>query len=311
MPLDPQVKNMLDAAAQLDLAPLHEISIKEARDRTIDMRVRDLPLAPVGDVTDRTIPGPGGDLPVRIYTPEGSGPFPVIVYFHGGGYVLCNLDTHNQLCHEICNRSEAILVSVDYRLAPEHKYPAAVDDCLAATRWVAQNVKEYGGIPERMAVAGDSCGGTLATVTNIRIRDEGGPDLSGQLLVYPITDYYDPPTQSYIDNADGYFLTSDAMKWFLDLYLKSPAEANHPQVSPLRCDNLAGLAPAYVITAEFDPLRDEGDQYAQRLREAGVETVHKPCPGMIHGFYSQIGILDRSAQAIDDSCAWLKSVLNC
>ena len=308
MPLDPQVKAMLDAAQELGLPPLHECSVEEARDRAVKMRPMDATPAPVGQVANVSIPGPAGDLPIRIYSPEGKGPFPVLVYFHGGGYVVCNLDTHDQLCHELCNKSDAMIISVDYRLAPENKFPAAIDDCLAATRWLGENAEDLNGDASRIAVAGDSCGGTLATVTNIRIRDEGGPALCGQLLIYPITDYYDPPSQSYLDNADGYFLTRDGMKWFLDHYLSDPAEGHHPHVSPLRCSDVSGLAPAYVITAEFDQLRDEGDNYAQRLKEAGVDTVHKPYPGMIHGFYSQIGVLDRTEQAINESCDWLKRI---
>ena len=310
MPLDPQVKAMLDAARAMGLPPLHECSVAEARERAVNMRPRDAIPAPVAKVTDVAIAGPGGDLPLRIYTPGGAGPFPILVYYHGGGYVVCNLDTHDQLCHELCHESGAMIVSVDYRLAPEHKFPAATDDCLAAARWAGEHIGDFNGDAGRIALGGDSCGGALAAVTNIRVRDEGGPAVRGQLLVYPITDYYDPPTQSYIDNADGYFLTRDGMKWFYDHYLNNSAEARHPHVAPLRCPDLGGLAPAYVITAEFDPLRDEGDQYARRLSEAGVNTVHKPYPGMIHGFYSQIGILDRSAEAIADSCAWLKSVFH-
>ena len=296
MPLDPQVQTMLEAARALDLPPLHECSLDEARERAVKMRPMDPILAPVGKVNNVSITGPGGDLPLRIYVPRGS------------GYVVCNLDTHDQLCHELCHRSGAMVVSVDYRLAPENKFPAAIDDCLAAARWAGEHAGDFNGDTSRIALGGDSCGGTLATVTNIRIRDEGGPDIRGQLLIYPITDYYDPPTRSYIDNADGYFLTRDGMKWFFDHYLNEAGEADHPHVSPLRCPYLGGLAPAYIITAEFDPLRDEGDSYARRLGEAGVNTVHKPCPGMIHGFYSQIGILDRTTEAIDESCAWLKTI---
>lgn len=310
MPLDPQVKTMLDAAKALGLPPLHECSVEEARERAVKMRPVDAIPAPVGRVTNLSIPGPGGDLPLRIYAPAGPGPFPVLVYFHGGGYVVCNLDTHDQLCHELCNKSGAVVVSVGYRLAPEHKFPAAIDDCLAAARWAGENAAGFNGDHTRIALGGDSCGGTLATVTNIRLRDEGGPAIRGQLLIYPITDYYDPPTRSYIDNADGYFLTRDGMKWFFDHYLTDPGEASHSHVSPLRCPDLSGLAPAYVITAEFDPLRDEGDRYAERLKEAGVDTVHKPYPGMIHGFYSQIGILDRTGEAIQESCEWLKTILS-
>jgi acetyl esterase len=299
---------MLDAIEAMALPPLRQLPVQEARARAIAMSRRNVSAPPIADAADRTIPGPGGDLKLRIFTPPGSGPFPVVVYFHGGGYVLCNLDTHDLLCREICHGGGCIVVAVDYRLAPEHKYPAATDDCLAATRWAADNALHFNGDGRCIAVAGDSCGGNLATVTCLRIRDEGGPALRGQLLFCPITDYYDPPTPSYIENAEGYLLTRDSMIWFLDHYLKDPAEGALPYVSPLRYCDLGGLPPALVITAEFDPLRDEGDRYAGRLAEAGVLTEHHCYAGMIHGFYGQFGVLDRSRQAIAEACAWLRGV---
>ena len=308
MPLDPQVKDMLDAMNALGLEPLHKLSVEAARERALAMVDSDTFPAYSGSIEDRLLPGPGGDLPVRIYTPEGTGPFPVLMYYHGGGFVICNLDTHETICRLLSSQSGAIVISVDYRLAPEYKFPAAVEDCLAATRWAAEHAAEINGDAARIAVSGDSAGGNLAAVVALRCRDEGGPDLRGQLLVYPITDHYEPGTESYEANADGYFLTKLGMQWFLDHYLPGSADVGHPHVAPLRAADLSGLPPAFVITAEYDPLRDEGDRYAERLQEAGVDTMHLSCAGMIHGFYGNVRLIDRAGEVIAESCRWLREV---
>jgi acetyl esterase len=310
MPLDPQVKELLDAMEAMGFEELHTLSVEEARERARSMIDPEAFPEYDGRIEDRSLPGPAGDIPVRVFTPAGDGPFPVVVYFHGGGFVLGDLDTHEAGCRLLSKLSGAIVVSVDYRLAPEHKFPAAVEDCLAATRWAGEHAAELNGDPERLAVAGDSAGGNLATVVALRIRDEGGPKLSGQLLIYPVADHYDPGTPSYTSNAEGYFLTREGMKWFLDHYLDAGVEEVHPHAAPLRAGDLSGLPPAYVITAEFDPLRDEGDRYAERLQQAGVDTVHRPCAGMIHGFYTFVGVVDRSEEVVGDSCRWLRDVLN-
>jgi acetyl esterase len=201
------------------------------------------------------------------------------------------------------------VLSVDYRLAPEFKFPAAPDDCLAATRWAAEHAAEFNADPTRLAVAGDSAGGNLATVTALRIRDEGGPPLRGQLLIYPVTDYHTPPTPSYLANANGYYLTRDDMIWFWGHYLNHAGEANHPHASPLRAPDLHSLPPALVITAEYDPLRDEGEHYAGRLRAAGVPTVLSRYEGMIHGFFSLGGLFEASQRAVREANGWLRQVL--
>ncbi len=309
MPLDPQVRQMLDALNAQGLEPLETLSVEAARGRSQALVDPAAFPAYEGRIEDRVLPGPGGELPVRIYRPAGPGPFPIVMYFHGGGFVLGNLDTAETVCRALSTGSRSVVVSVDYRLAPEHKFPAAVEDCLAATRWAAEHAEAIGGDPARLAVSGDSAGGNLAAVVALRCRDEGGPPLRGQLLIYPITDHYSAGAASYEANADGYFLTKAGMRWFLDHYLTGAEDAVHPHLAPLRSEDLGDLPPAFVITAEYDPLRDEGDRYADRLRAAGVDTVHRPCPGMIHGFFARIGVIDCADEVVGESCAWLTRVL--
>lgn len=308
MPLDPQVKDMLDAVDALGLEELHNLSVEDARERATGLVDPDTFPPYSGSIEDRSIPGPDGELPVRVYTPAGDGPFPVLLYFHGGGFVVCNLDTHETICRLLSDQAACIVVSVDYRLAPEHPYPAAVEDCLAATRWAADHAAELGGDPARIAVAGDSAGGNLAAVVALRARDEGGPDLCGQLLIYPVTDHHEPGTPSYHENAEGYFLTRKGMEWFFDHYLGDDFDREDPHVFPLRASELDRLPPALVITAEYDPLRDEGDLYAKRLHEAGVDTVHLACEGMIHGFFGQVAIIDKAGEVVTESCRWLQKM---
>ncbi|MEX2523962.1 MAG: alpha/beta hydrolase [Gammaproteobacteria bacterium] len=310
MSLDPQVRNLLDAVEAMGFEALHTLSVEEARKRADAMVDPDTFPEYDGRIEGSSIPGPGGDLRIRVFTPKGDAPFPMIMFFHGGGFVLGGLDSHEPICRLLSQKSGAIVISVDYRLAPEHKFPAAVEDCLTATRWASENAASLNGDAARLAVSGDSAGGNLATVVAMRIRNEGGPALRGQLLIYPVADHYEPGTQSYRDNAEGYFLTRKGMQWFIDHYLPSSDDADHPHFSLLRGADLHDLPPACVITAEYDPLRDEGDLLAARLRDAGVETVHQPCEGMIHGFYTFVGMVDKSEEVVNDSCRWLKNVLN-
>jgi acetyl esterase len=223
----------------------------------------------------------------------------VLVYFHGGGWVIGNPDTHDNLCKALANRSSARVVSVDYRLAPEHRFPAAPEDCYAATCWVAERGAEIGVDGARLAVAGDSAGGNLATVVALMARDRGGPRLRHQVLIYPVTDC-DFDTPSYRDNAEGYLLTRDAMRWFWDHYLPDPDLRTNPYAAPLRAEKLAGLPPATVLTAEYDPLRDEGEAYAARLREAGVPVEATRHHGQIHGFVQLLDVFDAARRAVDE-----------
>ena len=306
IPIDSKAQALLDARNALGNPAYRTMTVEAVRAMTIQqsaaLNKRKIPLP---GVDDRTIPGPGVALPVRIYTPEGVGPFPVIVFFHGGGFVICDLDTHDALARALCRTAGAVVLSVDYRLAPEHKFPAAVDDAVAATRWAMEHADASGGDPSRVVVAGDSAGGCLATVACLRLRDEGGPLPRGQALLYPITTCHPDTTPSYRAFGDGYGLTRDSMLWFLDHDLPNPRFADDPWASPLLAPDLAGLPPALVVTAGYDLLRDEADRYAARLRDAGVSTTVIPYEGMIHGFLRYVGILDQARQGVEEVARWL------
>jgi len=285
MPLDPQAQAFLDQMEALNAPALNTLTPEDAR-KAFEMMAELLELKPepIAKSEDRMIPGPGGQIPVRIYTPEGNEPFPVLVFFHGGGFVIGSIELYDEFCRELANGAGCMVVSVDYRLAPEHKFPAAVEDCYAATEWVAENAKAIGGNPALIAVGGDSAGGNLSAVVAQMARDKGTPSLVFQLLIYPATDFVHE-TQSSRENTD-FFLTKDDMVWFGSLYLRSETDGSSPQASPLLAEDFSGLPPALVITAEFDPLRDEGEAYAERLSQAGVDAVCTRYEGMIHGFIS-------------------------
>jgi acetyl esterase len=262
----------------------------------------------VAAVEDRKLAGPGGDLPIRIYVPFGKGPFPVVMYFHGGGWVIGGIESSDGLCRMLANSSGCIVVSVDYRLAPEHRFPAAVDDAFAATLWAAENASSFGGDPSRIAVSGDSAGGNLAAVVAQNARDRGNPAIQFQLLIYPVTDGA-CNTPSYSENAEGYFLTRDGMQWFWNHYVPNKADRSRPSASPLRASNFANLPPALVITAEYDPLRDEGERYAEQLRAAGTPVQLTRYSGMIHGFFTMSGLLDQGKTAMRQTAAALRTAL--
>jgi acetyl esterase len=304
VPVDPQIQALLDKGTGVPAT--HTLTVAAAREQ-YEARISLMaPPATVGNVSQRITQGPGGSLVLRTYSPRSPGPYPLLVFFHGSGFVLCSLDTHDGMCRNLCAGADCLVVSVDYRLAPEHKFPAAVDDCVFATRWVAEHATELNADPARVIVAGDSAGGTLAAATTLRLRDEGGPSPCGQLLMYPVTDYHTPGTASYEDNAEGYGLTRNTMKWFWDHYLNDPSEASNPYAAPLRARDLSGLPPALVITAEYDPLRDEGERYAERLREANVRTRLTRYDGMNHGFLFWVGLVDKAGDAMTEACAWLR-----
>jgi acetyl esterase len=308
MPVDPQIQALLDKGTGVPAT--HTLSVPVARAQ-YEARVAIMaPPAPVATVAERTIQGPGGDLKLRIYHPPGQGPFPVLAFFHGSGFVLCSLDTHDGMCRNLCAGAECIVVSVDYRLAPEHKFPAGLNDCVFATHWIAEHARELNGDANRLALGGDSAGGNLAAAAALRIRDEGGPALCGQLLIYPVTDYHTPGTPSYHENAEGYGLTRDTMRWFWDHYLGDPADAAHPYASPLRARDFSGLPTALVVTAEYDPLRDEGEYYAEKLRSAGTSCVVSRWHGMNHGFFFWVGLVAKAGEAMAESCAWLRGIFH-
>lgn len=304
MPLHPVIQAGL-AAAQ-GIVPYHQLPIAMARAQArLAYPPRAQPVS-VGAVQDLAIPGPAGALPVRIYAPVAAGPHPLMVYFHGSGFVLHDLDTHDDACRRLCAGADCVVVSVDYRLAPEHRFPAGPDDCLAATRWAAAHAASLGADPARVVVAGDSAGACLAAVTALRLRDEGGPTLRGQLLFYPVTSHPSPAPASYATYGAGYGLSTDAMHWFWRHYLPDPSLAAHPHASPLRMGSARGLPAACVLVAEYDVLRDEGEAYAQRMRDADIATLSRCYAGMNHGFLKYAGLLAEADAAVADACAWLR-----
>jgi acetyl esterase len=307
MPVDPQIQELLDLRAALP--PMHTLSVADARKQFAARDVPGLRIPDIAAVRQQDIAGPGGPLTLRIYTPLGTGPFPLMVFFHGSGFVVCNLDTHDAMCRNLAAGAGCVVVSVDYRLAPEHKFPAGPNDCLEATRWAAAHASDLGADAERLVVAGDSAGGNLAAVTALRIRDEGGPPLAAQLLIYPVTDHHTAAWPSYVQNAEGYGLTRKGMEWFWGHYLADPQDGAHPHASPFHAASLAGLPPALVITAQYDPLRDEAEAYGERLRQAGVPVEIRRWNGMNHGFFFVPGLVDRAGTAIDEACAWIRRTL--
>jgi len=307
MALDPQARTLLDQLEAMGNPPMSQQTPDEARAGFLLLaEVAGPPEEPV-PTEDRSVPGSAGDIPVRVYRPQSDGPLPVVVYFHGGGFVIGDITTHDTTCHRLAAGVPAVVVSVDYRLAPEHPFPAAVDDCEAATQWVAAHAAELGADPTRLAVAGDSAGGNLAAVTSRRARDAGGPAIAFQLLVYPGCDMT-RSLPSHAENGTGYLLDDDAMTWFLGNYM-GDADPKHPDASPLFVEDLSGLPPAFVLTAEFDPLRDEGEAYADRLRAAGVPVATSRYDGMIHGFYGLDSIFDSSKKATAETVIALRDAL--
>ena len=303
MPLDPQQKAMLDDMAALGNPPNHTLPAAEARANAA--RRPQTPGPEVARVEDRVIPGPGGDLPVRIFTPAGNGPFPVLMYFHGGGWVLGSVQASDGTCRHLANGAECAVVSVEYRLAPESKFPAAADDCYAATVWAVENAASFGGDPSRLAVTGGSAGGNLAAVVSLMARDRGGPRILQQTLVYPVIER-DFSTPSYQENAVGYGLERRTMEWYWDHYLRDDANASDPYAAPIQAGSFAGLPPALVITAEFDPLRDEGEKYADALSAAGVPTTCTRYDGVAHLFYGAPDRIDKGAAAIAETTSALR-----
>ena len=311
MPVDPQVQVLLDAMAAMGAPPLHHLSPAAARDAYAALAAARTTTDTVAATEEHAVPADHGDIAVRLYRPHRRrrAPSPVVVFFHGGGWVIGSIATHDALCTSLAARSGAVVASVEYRLSPEAPFPLPLDDCLAATRWVAANAAELGVDQDRLAVAGDSAGGNLAAAVALRARDEGGPAIAFQLLVYPVTDHSFSQA-SHRENAEGYSLTTDAMRWFSAHYL-GDAPATDPLAAPLHAADLAGLPPALVVTAEYDPLRDEGEAYGERLRAAGVPTEVQRHDGMIHGFVSMFGLLDGGARALDGCAAALRRALRC
>jgi cation diffusion facilitator CzcD-associated flavoprotein CzcO/acetyl esterase/lipase len=278
--LQPDVALLLDTIAKMDLPRLETMSAADARAASAARSAQRPPGPAVGEVVDGVLTGARGELEYRLYRPPSKGPHPIVVYFHGGGWVLGSLDSNDPLCRDLCVRSDAVVVSVNYRHAPENRFPAAVDDGFAAVRWIAEHAAELGGVPGQLAVCGWSAGGNIATVACQRARDAGGPAIAGQVLLAPVTDC-DLTRPSCVENGEGYILTTPLMKWFWDHYA-DPDDRTNPLASPLRARDLSHLPPALVVTCELDPLRDEGVAYAEALKAAGVPVRHLPARGQIH-----------------------------
>ncbi len=296
MPLDPQARALVDQAPAYAKLSVETLTAAQLR---ANVAVAPIPvMPPVHHVEDRWIPGPGGKLRIRVYTPEGAGPFPVVMWFHGGGWCVGTIESTESPPRHLANTAKCITVSVEYRLAPEHKFPAGLEDCYAATEWVAANARSINADPKRIAVAGESAGGNFAAVVSLMARDRRGPALRYQLLVYPVI-AHDFATKSHQEfGQGGYILRREMMVWYLKQYLRDERDELNPYVTPLKAPHLRGVPPAMVITAECDPLRDEGEAYAQRLKEAGVPTISICYEGMIHGFFGKPQILDKAKIAI-------------
>ena len=309
MPLDAQCRKFLDLIEALgapDLSEMEPAAARALRDQ------QKLPPGPDTFVRDHSLPGPGGGvLAVREYRPHGAQPvLGALVYFHGGGFVLGSIESHDALCRQIAVDAGCAVFSVGYRLAPEHKFPGAVDDAYAATCWAREYAAALGIDPERIAVGGDSAGGALAAAAAILAKRNGGPSLVFQLLLYPVTDLRTLDTPSHLENAKGYFLTRSAMFWFRDHYLSCIEDRANPLASPLACADLSGLPPALVVTAEYDPLRDEAEAYAQALTAAGVACKLKRFDGAVHAFVSMYYYMDLGRAALAESAAALRAVLH-
>ena len=309
MPLDPQVQQLLDQMAALEPTPLEQQSVEVAR--TTMAAMAGLAIGPeVAAVEELSVPTGHGAVPVRLYRPPSpaSGPLPLLVWFHGGGWVIGDLNTADPTARDLCVQSGILVASVDYPLAPEHQYPAAPEACIEVTRWLADHAASIGADRDRIAVGGDSAGANLAAVTAIAARDQGGPTLAFQLLVYPVTDCLGS-YPSVKENGEGYMLTNDAMIWFGGHYLPEGTDPKDPCASPIYTHDLSDLPSALVITAEFDPLRDEGEAYAKRLEQAGIPVTTSRYDGMVHGFFSMTAILDAGRHAVAEAAAALKLAL--
>jgi acetyl esterase len=309
--LDPDAAAVYKAFQEAGRPAYETLTAPEARDYYMQARLVSNPEPPeLKSAEPLAIPAPHGAIPARIYTPKTlrkkDGLAPCLVFFHGGGWVIGNLETHDVVCRKLAQESELIVISVDYRLAPEHKFPAAVDDAILATKWIAANAKQHGIDASRLIVGGDSAGGNLAAVVALAARDGGGPKIAAQLLIYPATEFA-RKHPSHREPETSILLTHSVIGWFMNHYL-GDADISDWRASPARAKSLKDLPPAYVLTAGADPLRDEGDEYAARLKEAGVPVTYKHFPGQFHGFFTMGKLLNQANVAVTEIAAWLKAV---
>lgn len=304
--IDPEARAYLEATAALGLAPLAQqgavVARRNNRERAASLAGT---LEEVARIEAGSLPGPGGPLAFRLYAPAADAPQPVLLYLHGGGWVVGDLDTHDSVCRALARRAECAVVSLDYRLAPENPFPAAVEDGWAGLQWLHHHATEIGIDAGRIAVGGDSSGGNLAAVLALRARDRGGPPLKAQVLIYPVTDC-DLDRPSYLAAGSGYGLTRDSMKWYWAQYIADEARRRDPEASPLRAQDHSSLPPALVITCELDPLASEGAAYAESLEKAGVTARHVHEPGMIHGYVRMAGAISRARKTWDDCAGFIR-----
>jgi acetyl esterase len=309
MPLSPDVEMLLQGMAAAGAPPIWESTVEEARAGGPMIAAMAGESIPVGSVENLTIPVDGDtSVGARVYTPSGDGPFPVVVFFHGGGWVVCDLDTHDNPCRQICRDAEAVVVSIDYRMGPEFRFPTAPNDCFAATQWVAANAASLNADASRLAVCGDSAGGNLSAVVSQMARDAGGPAITFAALIYPATDMADR-SGSMIENGEGYFLELKGMEWFMGHYINEDQLAD-PLASPLLNNNLMNLPPCFITTCEFDPLRDQGEAYGEALRANGGTVEMKRYDGLIHGAVNMMGVLAGGAEMVTDVASRLKVALH-
>ena len=310
--LDPDSATVYQAFQEAGRPPYETLTPAEARDYYLQARLVTNPEPPeLKSIAPLSIPSPAGAIPARIFTPtklrQADGLAPCLVFFHGGGWVIGDLDTHDVVCRKLAHEGELIVISVDYRLAPEHKFPAAAVDAIAATSWISENARRLGIDASRLMVGGDSAGGNLAAVVTLSARDINGPAIAGQVLIYPATDFA-MTHPSHSEPETSILLTHSVIKWFRDHYLNDPSDAADWRASPARAKSFAGLPPAYVLTAGADPLRDEGLEYAERLKAAGVAVTFKTFPGQFHGFFTMGKLLQQANVAASDIGVWLKGL---
>jgi acetyl esterase len=301
--LDPQVKDVLGTMEAENVPAIQALSTSGARALLRDLFVRDNKPEVLPDdvsIENMMISGPESEIPIRIYRPESNGTHPALLYIHGGGWVIGGLDEYDDVCAKLASRAGCVVVSVDYRLAPEHPFPAAVEDSYAAALWMEQNTDLLNADPDRLVIGGDSAGGNLTAATTLMIRDHGGPAFARQLLIYPAVNPLELiKYESYEENGEGYFLEYESMEWFYERYIQNPTETRNEYAFPILARDLGDLPPATIITAGFDPLRDEGIEYAERLEAAGVPVDHQHYDGMIHGFVSLSEETDVGQEAIE------------
>jgi acetyl esterase len=311
MPLDPLLKAFLDQMAAQPLPKMWEMEPAAAREAMVALMQAAGPKdVPIGKVTNLAIPGPAGDIPARAYTPVAAGgePLPTLVFFHGGGFVIGGIETHDGLCRMLANDSACRVISVEYRMAPEHKFPAAVEDAFAAVAWIEKNAAKLGVDANRLAVGGDSAGGNLAAVVTHMARDAGAPKLAFQMLLFPVTEI-EADMVSRREFAEGYFLEGRTIEWFFDHYFEAGAETSDIKASPLLAEKFTGLPPAYIMVAGFDPLHDEGVAYAEKLRDAGISVTLDDYPDMVHDFIYLQAVLPQAAEALGTAAKALKAAL--